>query len=266
MHIRKLTTHLPQSVRFNIRKMIFSGRGRHCALCLNEVRSFHPHGGGADVLDRRKVVGGMRRLNDRCPVCHAQDRARMIMMFLKNDIGVGRKPLKILHIAPEYSLFLWLMRQPNVAYVGTDLDGSRYRHIKNFTEADITALPFDENAFDVVICSHVLEHVPDDKKAMSEICRVLKPGGHALLLAPMALDGQGTDEDPSVQDPIVRNGRFGQWDHVRLYDPADFIDRMRSAGFETQLFEPFETNPEQAAELRLNPIEKLPVGTKAQPL
>ena len=128
--------------------------------------------------------------------------------------------------------------------------------------ADLTATPFADDEFDIVICSHVLEHVPDDAKAMREIRRILKPGGHALLLTPLATDGLGTEEDPSIHDPEEQDRRFGQWDHVRIYDRDDFLARMRAAGLETTAFAPFEAFPEAAAELGLNPLEILPVGTK----
>lgn len=261
-HIRQITTLLPQPVRFGLRRMAFYGGARTCVLCGNSVRGFHPHGGGAEVLDRRQVVGGMKRTDDRCPVCHGADRTRMMMLYLETESGVGRRPTRLLHVAPDFGLYLWLMRQKGLDYTGTDLDASRYRHIRNMTSADLTATPFATGSFDVIVCSHVLEHVPDDAAAFRELFRILKPGGHALLLTPYALDGKGTDEDPSIDDPAEKDRRFGQWDHVRIYDRADFLDRMRRAGFETSLYDPFAAQPARARELRLNPLELLPIGRK----
>ena len=86
------------------------------------------------------------------------------------------------------------------------------------------------HAFDTIICSHVLEHVPADAKAMSELFRVLRPGGVAIIQVPYADDCAETDEDPSVTDPLERERRFGQFDHVRIYG-RDFADRLRRAGF-----------------------------------
>jgi len=261
-HIRSLTNQIPQPFRFGLRRALYSGRGVTCVLCGTEVRAFLGHGGGAEVLDRRQVVGGMRRENDRCPVCHGRDRTRLIMLYLEAVAGVGTGPCCVLHVAPDYGLFLWLMRQPMVDYTGADIDPGRYRHIRNFHAADLTDTPFPAGAFDIVICSHVLEHVPDDAGAFREIHRILRPGGRALLLVPFALDGRGTDEDPKLQDPDARDRRFGQWDHVRLYDRDEFLARMRAAGFAVELFEPLKSHPAEAAQLQLNPLEVLPVGVK----
>jgi len=262
VHIRKVTSLLPQPVRFGLRRALFYGTAQTCVLCGNSVRGFRPHGGGAEVLERRKVVGGMRRDNDRCPVCHGADRTRMMMMYLVTETPVGDAPQSVLHVAPDFGLYLWLKRQNSVRYTGTDLDASRYRHIDGIQTADLTATPFAANTFDVIICSHVLEHVPDDAAAFADLFRILKPGGHALLLVPLAHDGQGTDEDPTIRDPAEQDRRFGQWDHVRIYDTQGFTSRMATAGFETSLYDPFATDAARAEALHLNPLEKLPIGRK----
>jgi SAM-dependent methyltransferase len=262
VHLRDFTNVIPQPVRFGLRRAVHRGRGVTCVLCGTEVRGFRAHGGGAPVLAERRVAGGMRREADRCPVCHGCDRTRMIMLYLSEVARVGARACRILHVAPDFGLYLWLKRQPGVEYTGSDIDANRYRHIENIRTADLTATPFEDGAFDVVVCSHVLEHVPDDVAAFGEILRILVPGGQALLLTPFALDGRGTDEDPSVTDPAERDRRFGQWDHVRLYDRDDFMVRMTRAGFETSLFEPFKSHPEAAERLHLNPLETLPVGTR----
>ena len=85
-----------------------------------------------------------------------------------------------------------------------------------------------------------------------------------LLLVPLAHDGQGLDEDPAINDPAEQNRRFGQWDHVRIYDTDGFLGRMRAAGFETALYDPFSADAARAEVLHLNPLEKLPIGRKAQ--
>lgn len=261
-HIRKLTNLLPQPVRFGLRRAVFWGTAQKCVLCGHNTRGFRGHGGGADVLNTRRVVGGMRREHDSCPVCHGCDRTRLMMLYLERHTLVGRAPLRFLHVAPDYGLYLWLQRQSGLDYVGTDIDAHRYRHIKGIQTADLTATVFPDNSFDIIVCSHVLEHVPDDQKAFLEIARILKPGGTALLLTPYALDDKGIDEDPTVVDPAERDRRFGQWDHVRLYDRNTFLDRMRTAGLETHLYDPFSDASNQAETLHLNPLELLPVGKK----
>ena len=131
--------------------------------------------------------------------------------------------------------------------------------------ADLTNMPFEADTFDLVICSHVLEHVPDDAKAMREIVRILKPGGCAMLLVPLATDGLGTEEDSSINDPQEQERRFGLWDHVRLYGREDFLARLTEAGFEVSVFAPYESAPEDAKRLDLNPLEILPIGRKPHP-
>ncbi len=261
-HIRELTGLLPQPVRFNLRKALFWGPRVTCRLCGSSVRGFRSHGGGAEVLDRRKVVGGMRRDHDRCPVCHGCDRTRMMQLYLEKHSAVGKTPVKLLHIAPDFGLYLWLKTQSRLDYTGSDIDPSRYRHIAHMQPADLTAMPFADGSFDIIICSHVLEHVPDDARAMQEILRILAPGGQALLLTPQAIDGLPTEEDPALHDPIEQDRRFGQWDHVRIYARPDFLARMTAAGFETSAFDPFAENQAQAESLHLNPLEILPIGRK----
>ena len=233
-------------------------------LCESRLRRLVDHGGGSKVVERRRVAGGMRRRADKCPVCHGCDRTRMMALYLEREVGVGRRKLDLLHIAPEYGLYLWIKRHPGVRYTGSDIDTRRYRHIENIGTADLMDMPFESNAFDVVICSHVLEHVPDDVRAMRELRRVLKPSGTALLPVPLAMDGGGTDEDSTMADPSEQNRRFGQWDHLRLYGKDDYLKRLSEAGFEVSTFSPFDTMPEEARRLHLNPSEILPIGRKAQ--
>lgn len=262
-HMRQLTGLLPQPVRFGLRRIAYRGSAQMCVLCRSTVRGFIAHGGGAEVLDRRRVVGGMRRIDDRCPVCHGCDRTRLLMLYLMKEAAVGRRPIRLLHVAPDFGLYLWLRRQDRLTYVGSDIDASRYRHIENMHTVDLTDVPFEDDSFDVIVCSHVLEHVPDDTAAMAELFRILRPGGQALVLVPLALDGAGTDEDRAVRDPRERLLRFGQWDHVRIYNRSDYFSRLQDVGFATVAFDPFEQYPDEADALHLNPLEVLPVGRKS---
>ncbi|MBT8269766.1 MAG: methyltransferase domain-containing protein, partial [Bacteroidia bacterium] len=100
-------------------------------------------------------------------------------------------------------------------------------------KADICDLPFDDDSYDFIICNHVLEHIPDDRKAMSELLRILKPGGRAILQIPQDMEREETYEDPSITDPKEREKHFGQYDHVRVYG-RDYFDRLRSVGFKVE--------------------------------
>ena len=185
--------------------------------------------------------------------------------YLEREMGVSpgqKKRLRILHIAPDLGLVLWIKKFREIYYVGTDIDRARYRHVPNFVEADLTRLPFGDGEFDIVICSHVLEHVPDDRVAIREMKRVLAPGGVALVLVPFATDGGETDEDPRVSDPQERERRFGQWDHVRLYTREDLVSRLGEAGFEVELFDAYREDPVEAERRMINPLELLPVAMR----
>jgi SAM-dependent methyltransferase len=133
----------------------------------------------------------------------------------------GMAGKRLLHVAPESCLSRKLQRI--YEYISVDLDGSRA-----LMQMDITGLTFPNEYFDAIVCNHVLEHIPDDHAALSEMYRVLKPGGWASIQVPLA--GETTVEDLSVSDPLKREQRFGQHDHVRSYG-KDFMQRLQSAGF-----------------------------------
>lgn len=153
----------------------------------------------------------------------------MAWLFLKEH-KVLRAGLRVLHLAPERCLREKLAVLPGMKYMAGDKFTPGYDYPAGTIDLDITAIPFADDAFDLILCSHVLEHVPDDRTAMKELYRVLAPGGTAILMVPIALDRATTDEDPSVTDPQERIRRFGQFDHVRYYG-RDYTDRLRAAGF-----------------------------------
>ena len=154
----------------------------------------------------------------------------MAWLFLK-ERNVLRGGMRVLHVAPERCLREKLTVLPGVKYTAGDKFTPGYSYPRGTIDLDITAMPFADGSFDLILCSHVLEHVPEDQRAMTELHRVLAPGGMAILMVPIALDRATTDEDPSVTDPQERIRRFGQFDHVRLYG-RDYVDRLKSAGFE----------------------------------
>jgi SAM-dependent methyltransferase len=163
-------------------------------------------------------------------------------------------------VAPDRSLRTMLAALP-VTYVAGDKMEPGYDYPPGTVPLDVTGIPFPDDHFDVVICSHVLEHVPDDRKAMHELRRVLKPGGLAILLVPMA-DMPVTDEDPTVTDPAERLRRFGQFDHVRTYG-RDYFDRLREAGFTVTVERLADRLPAtEVFRLGLRADEDLVLGTK----
>jgi SAM-dependent methyltransferase len=168
---------------------------------------------------------GPNRANARCPNCGARDRQRHLWLYLERRTNLFSDRLRVLHFAPERIFEEKLRPQPNLDYVSTDLARARAD-----VKADITDLPFPDDAFDVILCSHVLEHVVEDRKAMRELHRVLRPEGWALVLVPIDFSRVETFEDPTVVAPADRERLFGQADHVRIYGP-DFKARLEEAGF-----------------------------------
>jgi SAM-dependent methyltransferase len=150
-------------------------------------------------------------------------------MYLSDHTDVLSAPLRMLHFAPEQCLYDRFRATETLEYVTADLEQLPMVDV----QADITEMPFDDGSFEVVIVSHVLEHVPDDLQAMREIGRVLTPDGRAFLQHPIDHARAATYEDSSITDPEGRSRAFGQWDHVRVYGP-DFTARLQDAGLSVE--------------------------------
>ena len=156
------------------------------------------------------------------------ERHRLIWLYLKRETNFFDMPFKVLHMAPEKAFLSRLKKSKTLDYTTCDLS-SPLADIK----ADICALPFKDQVFDWVLCNHVLEHIPDDKTAMKELFRVLKPGGKALLQVPLDPKCKTTFEDDSITNKAERTRVFGQYDHVRIYG-LDYFDKLRAVGFEVE--------------------------------
>lgn len=167
-----------------------------------------------------------------CPVCGSGDRERLVYLYLRHRTPVFREALRLLHVAPERRLFPLLARSPNLDYLTADLAPGRA-----MVRLDITAIPFPEAHFDVLVCNHVLEHVVDDGKAMREVFRVLRSGGWALLQVPISRSLPKTLEDPTICGEREREAAYGQADHVRIYTAADFMARLAAVGFAPERLE-----------------------------
>ena len=187
------------------------GYSRFCPCCNAHLRRFKPFG----LVPRPEAS---------CPVCGSLERHRLIYLYMtqKTNLFDGQ-PKKILHVAPEAQLTALFQKENYLDYLSADLS-SPHAMVK----MDITEIQYPDESFDVIYCSHVLEHVPDDVKAMREFCRILKTGGWAVLQVPIT--AEQTFEDPSVTSPEERERLYGQHDHVRRYGP-DYADRLVEAGF-----------------------------------
>ena len=202
---------------------------------------------------------GSQRNNVLSPSTLSLERHRLLWLYLQRetDFFTTTEKKRVLHFAPEQEFYKRFKKQANIDYTTTDLL-SPLADIK----ADICNLPFDDNTYDIIFCNHVLEHIPDDTKAMQELYRVLKPGGMGIFQIPQNLNRATTFSDDSITDPKERAKIFGQYDHVRVYG-RDYFDQLRRIGF-TVVEERYteKLTPEEVERYCLAPGEIIPVCFK----
>ena len=212
-------------------ELIFSlGRRLECSFCGWRFRRFRTAGFDYPVLKEKQVIGASCHADDVCPRCKSNARERLVYLYLKHKTSVFNDHLRILHIAPEPHIARLLGELSNLDYVRADLFQPDVD-----VKLDIMSLPFPDESFDMIICNHVLEHVTDDRVAMRELHRVLRPDSPALLQVPIALALQETFEDPTAITEEDRILLFGQRDHVRLYAAEDYMARLEAVGFRVDL-------------------------------
>jgi SAM-dependent methyltransferase len=200
---------------------------------------------------------GKQRENALSPGTLSLERHRQMWLYLQNETDFFIKNYKVLHIAPEQEFLRKFKKMKNLDYTSADL----FSPIVD-VKADILDLPFADESFDVVICNHVLEHIEDDRKAMSELYRVMKKGGWGILQVPMKNSLEKTYEDFTITDPKERQKNFGQYDHVRWYG-MDYFDRLKSVGFDAEAnFYSQKFSEEDIKRFGLNKNEILPVVRK----
>ncbi len=207
---------LLRNIRNYSRKIIYVGNKRFCPVCKKSSRRF------VRLRSRREAI---------CAYCLSLERHRFVWYYLKEKSNLLIKPnLKMLHIAPEPALEKLFKLCIGAGYLTADLFNPNV-----MVKMDITDIQYPEESFDVIFCSHVLEHVHDDKKAIGELFRVLRKNGRAILMVP--INSEITIEDPSITDSAERLRLFGQEDHVRSYGP-DFKGRLEEAGFKVKIISP----------------------------
>jgi len=165
------------------------------------------------------------RKNVLAPGTLSLERHRLFWLYLKNETAFFSAPLRVLHFAPEQAFVKKFKKQKNLTYTTTDLN-SPIAEVK----ADICDLPFKDHSFDFIICNHVLEHIPNDTKAMQELYRVLAPSGTAIVQVPYDAKREITFEDNTITDQSERTRIFGQYDHLRVYG-MDYFKKLSSVGF-----------------------------------
>jgi len=218
------------TLRAAMEKVVYFGFRYKCPLCNSRLRCFLPFGLKLSVFREKKVVGGGYRQNALCPICGSLDRERLLYLYLLKKTDLFEKPKKLLHVAPEPRVANILRTKVKVDYLTADISSKNV-----MVKMDITDICFPDHSFDAIICNHVLEHIIDDGKAISEFYRTLKPGGWAILQVPLSLTLKNTYEDFSIATIRGREEAFGQEDHVRIY-AADYNDRLAHAGFKVTVF------------------------------
>ncbi len=183
-----------------------------CPVCDHRYAEFLPYG--------RKG-----RDNALCPNCLALERHRLMYLYLKRKTNFFTDNLKVLHVAPEYCFIDRFERMHNLEYTTADIESPLAK-----VKMDIHDIPFPDNTFDVTFCNHVMEHVDDYVRATSELYRVLKPGGWAIIQSPQDLTKATTYEDASITDPREREKHFWQNDHLRLFG-RDYAKELEKGGF-----------------------------------
>ncbi len=201
----------------------------YCNVCQQYSKDFAPAGYKEKLFKRKKIVGGGVRKKCICPVCGSIDRIRWIYWVLENktDIFANKREMSVLHFAPEKQIEERLRKSNDSNYVTADIEVGRADVVE-----DITALTFADNSFDYIICNHVMEHIPEEEKALNELKRCIKPSGKIILSVPICL-GEKTYEDKSVNTSDKRLKYYGQADHVRLYG-YDIQERFQKFGFSVE--------------------------------
>jgi len=196
------------------------------------------------------------RQNALCPGTLSLERHRLLWLYLDRKTSFLTDSIRVLHVAPEQVFYKKFKSFSHWDYTTTDLH-SPLADVK----ADICALPFEDNSYDLILCNHVLEHIPNDLKAMKELYRVLKPRGTAILQVPLEEDRENTFEDDSITDQQERTRIFGQYDHVRVYG-QDYYNRLQKAGFKATPVDYIKEVTEGDIKRFALPSERIPVVTK----
>jgi SAM-dependent methyltransferase len=194
--------------------LLYRGDRLECPCCGGRFRRFRSRSGRPDA---------------RCPRCDSYERHRVLWMWMRST-GLLDEHLDVLHIAPEPVFESRLRALPNLTYTGGDLypKGDQVR-------VDLADIPFGDGSFDLVICNHVLDEIPDDRRAIAEIHRVLRPGGRFINQTPVEPGRETTLEDPSLS-PEERRRVFHTADDVRIYG-RDFLDRLAAPGFDVTVID-----------------------------
>lgn len=201
-----------------LKALFLQGESYHCPCCEKSFSRFLPKGNGLET-----------RLNAVCPGCGSLERSRLLYLYLKNETRIFQDQPAILHFAPEDALKKFFKDHLN--YIDADINPNLATH-----RVDITEIPFPDAYFDFIICSHVLGHIPDEQKAVSELYRVLRNGGTLFLLSLMDPQAAKTKEDETLKTPEQKLRAYGEKDLMRLYG-NDLAERLQSPDVQIEIID-----------------------------
>lgn len=230
----KSGTMQPQKLIANALAGWLPGGNRRCVFCGHRIWRFTPYrlgSRGVPPLMLALGVVGSDVDHFECPRCGSHDRERHLLQYLQASGLAGRLPeLEILHFAPEKRLARWIAKQAPRKHLCCDLSPAA----PDIERVDMQAMPFEDAGFDLVLANHVLEHVSDLGKALAEVHRVLRPGGHLIAQTPYSPKLSCTWADSGIDTALARLHAYGQEDHVRLFG-RDIFGLIEAAGFESKV-------------------------------
>jgi len=229
-----------------IAPLLYKGNKVECPVCGKSYRKFLSY--GSNTAHREGVL---------CPGDLTLERHRLMWLYLRDFSEFFKKDLKVLHIAPEQCFIDKFKAQKNLEYLTADL-------VSPIADMhfDLHSIPLEDNHFDVVFCNHVMEHVDNPNTCMSELFRVMRAGGWAIMQVPQDVTREKTYEDITITSPEDREKHFWQKDHVRLFG-LDYPDYLRNAGFEVEEFLLKDKIPAEKFErYRIPPSETLYIARK----
>lgn len=200
---------------------MYAGDRVLCPICMSCYKEFGPY-------------GKKKRKNARCHNCNSLERHRLVWSYIK-DRKLLEEGMTLLHFAPEKVFYDLFSKMDHIEYIPCDLnpDDFNFQDKVEIAKVDITNIPFVDNSFDFILCNHVLEHIPDDWQAISELFRVMKKGGCGIFQVPIDYSRESTYEDFTITSKKGRLKAFGQRDHVRWYG-KDYVNRLAHAKFKVQ--------------------------------
>jgi len=207
---------------------------------------------------RRFLPYGYQKIRENalCPGTLSLERHRLLWLYLERETSFLTDSIKVLHVAPEQVFYQKFRSFSHWDYTTTDL----YSPLAD-VKADLRKLPFEDHAYDLILCNHVLEHIPDHLQALSELYRILKKGGTLIAQVPLDLNREKTFEDPTITDPQERSRIFGQYDHVRIYG-KDYSDFLNQTGFSSQCIPYTEQLTKKEIDTYALQYDSIPVAKK----